>query len=163
MVTKLLASYRERVRHRPDSEHSQALLRLLIVAVGLVYAAWIRAHDPDGGGGLWITNVASAIFLTMLFVRILASQKASPARRIVGALHDNVAVTIWLYMAGPLGALYIFVYPFVTVGNGFRFGTPYLAVSGLLGAIGIGCLIAFAPAGRRTGPSGSASSSATSS
>jgi diguanylate cyclase (GGDEF)-like protein len=145
MVTKLLARYRERVRRRPDSEHSQAFLRLGIVGVGLIYAAWITGHDPDGGTGLWVTNLTSAVFSVLLFGHILWNPKVSPWRRIVGALHDNVAVTIWLYLAGPMGALYVFVYPFVTVGNGFRFGPRYLAVSGFLGAIGIGSLVAFGP------------------
>src|SRR4051812_3258499 len=60
----------------------------------------------------------------------------------------NLATTLWLYNTGPLGTLALFVYPFVTVGNGFRYGLRYLAWSGALGALGIASLIPFAPAWR---------------
>jgi two-component system sensor histidine kinase RpfC len=44
-----------------------------------------------------------------------------------------------------MGAPALFVYPFVTVGNGFRYGVRYLALSGILGAGGIAVLLAYAP------------------
>jgi len=45
-----------------------------------------------------------------------------------------------------MGALAVFVYPFVTVGNGFRYGVRYLVWSGSMGAVGIATLFAWAPA-----------------
>jgi diguanylate cyclase (GGDEF)-like protein len=146
MVRRLLAAYRERVQGRPDSEHSQALLRIGIVWVLLVYTSWVAGHDPVGGGWLWAINLSSAVFSVVLFARILWRPRASPPRRLVGAFHDNLAVTVWLHQAGPIGALYLFVYPFVTVGNGFRFGVRYLAWSAFLGAVGIGSLLVSASA-----------------
>ena len=146
MVRKLLAGYNERVRGRPDSEHSQAILRIGIVGVLLVYTSWVAGHDPGGAAGLWATNLVSALFSVVLVARILQNPGASPRRRVIGAVHDNLAITVWLHQAGPMGALYLFVYPFVTVGNGFRFGVQYLAWSGVLGAAGIGVLVVSAPA-----------------
>src|SRR5688572_20218913 len=126
---ELFAPYRERVRARLDSEHTQALIRILIVGLVMVNTAII------GGGavhvaGMWITGVCSAVFSVLLFARVLMRPHVSPRRRAAGAIHDNLCATLWLYSAGPAGALALFVYPFVTVGNGFRFGVRYLALSG---------------------------------
>lgn len=143
---KLIAAYKRRVTGRPDSEHSQAVLRIGIVVLVLVYTAWLAASDAGDLGWLWPIGLSATVFSVGLFGCILRNPAASPRRRILGAIHDNLAVTLWLYQAGPMGALYLFVYPFVTVGNGFRFGVGYLACSGLLGAVGIGSLVASAPA-----------------
>src|SRR5687768_14858657 len=117
----LLAAFRERVRHRTDSEHGQALLRTVIVWLLFVNTAWVAGHDSNAGALLWGINIFSALFSLLLLFRILQRPHASARRRILGAVHDNVAITAWLYSCGPMGALAIFVYPFVTVGNGFRF------------------------------------------
>jgi diguanylate cyclase len=144
-------SYRERMRRRPDSEHNQALLRALIVTLLMLETAWIAVREPDRAARLWTINVSSVAFSLLLVARIVQRPEASPRRRILGAIHDNVGATIWLYHCGPLGALALFVYPFVTVGNGFRYGVRYLAWSGFLGALGIGALVVAAPGWRAYG------------
>jgi diguanylate cyclase (GGDEF)-like protein len=139
---RLLAAYKKRVRHRPDSEHGQALLRTVIVSLLLLNTAWVTAHDSGLSDALWVINVCSVVFSVVLFTRILQRPTPSVRRRVLGAIHDNAVATLWLYLCGAAGALALFIYPFVTVGNGFRFGVRYLALSGLLGAFGIGALLA---------------------
>jgi diguanylate cyclase (GGDEF)-like protein len=142
---RIVKWYRERARRHTDSEHHQALLRAVIVSLLLGQTAWVAARDPRAAAALWVINVSSIAFSLLLLAHILVRPAAAPVRRVVGAVHDNVAVTIWLYHCGPMGALALFVYPFVTVGNGFRYGGRYLAWSGVLGAAGLGVLIRFAP------------------
>jgi diguanylate cyclase (GGDEF)-like protein len=142
---RLLTAYRERVRRRPDGEHGQALLRAVIVSLLLLNTAWVSGRDTPHAARLWAINVVSTLFSVALLARVLRRPEPSPRRRILGAVHDNGAITLWLFHAGPMGALGLFVYPFVTVGNGFRYGVRYLALSGLLGAVGIGALVAAAP------------------
>jgi len=115
----LLAWYRERVERRPDSEHHQALLRVLLVSLLLVQTWWIGSVDPKAATVLWTINLSSAGFSVLLLAHLLYRPGASPLRRVLGAIHDNLAVTLLLYCTGPMGALALFVYPFVTVGNGF--------------------------------------------
>jgi diguanylate cyclase (GGDEF)-like protein len=91
------------------------------------------------------------VFSVLLCARIVRHPAASPRRRVVGAVHDNVVATLWLSTTGPAGALALFVYPFITVGNGFRFSVRYLAASGSLGAIGLGALVLAAPGWRSYG------------
>jgi diguanylate cyclase (GGDEF)-like protein len=141
----LLAFWQARVRDRADSEHAQALVRTVVVWLLLVHTAWLAAAERDTAVVLWAVNVFSAGFSLALLARVLHTPRVSPFRRMLGAVHDNVCVTIWLYHAGPTGALALFVYPFVTVGNGFRYGVRYLALSGVLGAAGIALLLTRAP------------------
>ncbi len=139
----LIASYRTRVRRRPDSEHTQALLRIVIIGLVLGNTALI-GEDATAYTAMWVSGLCSGVFSVLLFARVLMRPHASHRRRLAGAIHDNMCGTIWLYCAGPAGALALFVYPFVTVGNGFRFGVRYLAYSGVLGAIGIAYLVGMA-------------------
>jgi diguanylate cyclase (GGDEF)-like protein len=113
----------------------------VIVWLLLGYSVWLAGDQQAVAGPLWAISLLAAVFSAALFAHILWRPGASPIRRIVGATHDNVLVTLWLFNAGPMGALALFVYPFVTVGNGFRFGVRYLAWSGFLGALGIGALV----------------------
>jgi len=141
----VLRWFRDRVRQRPDTEHTQALLRAAIVWLLLLHTAWLAANNGEVAPVLWGVNAFSAAFAILLLARILQHPGVSPLRRVAGLVHDNVCVTIWLYYAGPMGALALFVYPFSTVGNGFRFGVRYLLLSGFLGAAGIALLVAVAP------------------
>jgi diguanylate cyclase (GGDEF)-like protein len=145
VVMRLPAAYRARVLRRTDSEHDQALVRIVVLAALLVVTASIAAGDASAAGRLWAIAAFSTAFSVLLLALILRDPAPSPARRVVGAVHDNLAATLWLCTAGPSGALALFVYPFVTVGNGFRYGVRYLAVSGLLGAGGIGVLVFAGP------------------
>jgi diguanylate cyclase (GGDEF)-like protein len=150
-MMELLRRYGERMRRRPDSEHNQALLRAVIVTLLLLNTAWVAGQQPERAARLWTINVASVAFSLLLLARIVQRPEASPARRVLGAVHDNAAIAAWLFSGGPMGALALFVFPFVTVGNGFRYGVRYLACSGLLGAAGIGTLVIAAPAWRSHG------------
>jgi diguanylate cyclase (GGDEF)-like protein len=154
-MMELLRSYGERMRRRPDSEHNQALLRAVIVTVLLLQTAWVAAREPERAARLWAINVSSVAFSILLLARIVRRPEASPPRRVLGAVHDNVAIATWLFLSGPMGSLALFVFPFVTVGNGFRYGVRYLAWSGFLGAVGIGALVVAAPGWRAYGMIGS--------
>lgn len=141
----LLSWYRERVERRPDSEHHQALLRVVIISLLLIQTAWLGAADPKAAAILWTINLSSIALSLLILLHILHRPGAAPLRRVLGAVHDNVGATLLLYFSGPMGALALFVYPFVTVGNGFRYGVPYLAGSGLMGTIGLAVLVTRAP------------------
>jgi diguanylate cyclase (GGDEF)-like protein len=141
----LLRWYRDRVRQRPDTERTQALLRAGIVCLLLLHTAWMSARAVDVAPLLWGVNLFSVVFSVALLARILQRPGVSPLRRVAGLVHDNICVTAWLYYAGPTGALALFCYPFSTVGNGFRFGVRYLMLSGSLGAAGIALLLTTAP------------------
>jgi two-component system, sensor histidine kinase RpfC len=124
-VLKFLKS---RLATRPDSEHEQAILRLIIGFFVFHYFA-VSAYVSDGIGqglaaALAISGAFLAFALALLAAIILRPQK-SPPRRLLGMVADLGATTLVLSlseMAAPLVAVYLWV----TMGNGFRYGAKYL-------------------------------------
>lgn len=136
---------KKQLQNRPDTEHKQAILRFALVFIAEIYSLYILfAREASVMGSIAIA--ASLIVSTGILAHIIWKPAANPSRRIVGAIQDNFFTTLFLYFAGLNAALYLFVYPFITVGNGFRFGVRYLAFSGVLGIVCLSALIFFNPA-----------------
>lgn len=136
-MKSFLTYVRKQLENRTDSEHNQAFLRLVIVLIGMFYGSYV---------GLTWWPIGLSLFITSgIIAHIIYDPTANPSRRIVGAIQDNILTTFFLYLSGPSAALYLFVYPFITVGNGFRFGVRYLAFSGALGAACMAYLIFLSP------------------
>jgi len=113
--------------HRPELE--QSLLRVAIGGLVLLYLILHVYSDDrvtdDEGQVLWVA-VAFFAFSIALTVQILASHNISIARRFLGMVADNAVTTYCLIQTGEPGAVIIGVYLFITFGNGFRYGRPYL-------------------------------------
>lgn len=137
---------RERLAARKDSEHNQALLRLAIMLVGGTAYGWSLFGRGVISEAVLAFIVGTQLCSLALFLHIVWRPEPNPIRRIVGAIHDNLGSAIFLFYAGLDGAFWFFVFPFVAIGNGFRFGVPYLAFSGALGSLGLGAVVLGSPA-----------------
>jgi two-component system sensor histidine kinase RpfC len=137
---------KRRLANRPDSEHEQSTLRVIIV--GLVFAYFVySAHDPDSQGaealsGVVISGAALASAL-LLFVSVVIWPGRVISRRLLGMLVDLGATSYCLYMAGEVGAPLLGVYLWVTMGNGFRYGVKYLFAATVLSIVGFSSVIVF--------------------
>src|SRR5690606_5435921 len=114
--------------NRPDSEHSQALVRLAIAAVLLAYLAGLAAGDSAGAELGW--SVASLRAETVLGLAIVLAIAIRPGvshlRRWVGMFGDYGTLAALMIVKGEvLAPLYVIIL-WVTVGNGLRYGTGYL-------------------------------------
>ncbi|HKI60121.1 MAG TPA: response regulator, partial [Mariprofundaceae bacterium] len=126
----LLGAVFSRLKNRPDSEHSQALVRLIIVSIVCAYFYFSEQTVALKVIGSYL--IASVI----IFVWILLNPAVCKPRRIIGALGDMAATSVGLYLAGEAGAPLIAVYLWVITGNGFRYGIRYLFISMVFAAIG---------------------------
>ncbi len=144
-----LGSLRGRLQNRPDSEHEQAILRIVIVAVVLLYMAVTYVPRNDAGGHSEILLVeglsAALVFAIGLFAGICAVPSVNIPRRFVGMLADAGAATFCMFLAGESGVSMIGVYLFITFGNGFRYGRSYLFACQLLCLTGFTAVLMFAP------------------
>ncbi|WP_428607824.1 ATP-binding protein [Sedimenticola sp.] len=137
-----------RLNNRPDSEHEQAAVRIVIQVVLLVY---ILASGPFTNEALqeWyfvLAFISCFILLaSTLFISILVWPEKSPLRRVIGIFADISAFSIGMALTGELGAPWYAVYLWVTFGNGFRYGEKYLYLSGTLSVIGFSIVIASTP------------------
>lgn len=134
----LLARLRSRLRQRPDSEHEQALVRIGLVLLFALYlfSPWFpelnehAAHIVVGIGVFYIL-VSFGIFLS-----IVVSPAISPLRRLIGLLGDMIVTSALMSLSGEAGTPLVAVYLWVTMGNGFRYGIPYLAAGTVLSIAG---------------------------
>jgi diguanylate cyclase (GGDEF)-like protein len=124
----LFATIRERLAGRSDSEHIQALVRIAIAILGLLYVFFVYASEKLTADqshvpylGLFIVSGSVGIFaLIVLWPHI------SPPRRLLGMVFDYGMVSYFMYVMEDNGILFFPVYLWVTIGNGLRYGTRYL-------------------------------------
>ncbi len=145
---KLLHSVRTRLANREDSEHEQAVLRIVIVGLFLGYMAGFNGWPRDWTApDFEIVLVLVAFFLIAItiFAAICISPSRNVPRRLIGMLADSGGVTWYMFMAGEYGFFAIGVYLFITFGNGFRYGRQYLFGCQALCLLGFSGVLAFAP------------------
>jgi two-component system, sensor histidine kinase RpfC len=126
-VAERLAAMRQALAGRPDTEHEQAIVRVLVVAVLCGYLA----PEAFAGSDLATIQVMFAYLAisVVLFLLILASPGASPSRRVAAMVADNFVVTWCMAFLGEHAAPLLLVYVWITLANGFRFGQRYLLMS----------------------------------
>ena len=123
----------------PRPELEQALLRVAIPAVVMIYVAIDEfVGDPlsDTEHRALVFAISFFLFAVVLAGFVLHAKKESPARRIFGIVVDNFANTAFLLISGEAGAFVFGIYLFVTFGNGFRYGQLYLRISQALSIAG---------------------------
>ena len=120
---------RRRLAGRPDSEHEQALIRVLfalfIAGYVLLLPSDLADHEAIVDWGLLISGT-SLVLAVLLFAHIVLRPEAVPARRIVGMLIDTVGLNGVMLVGGFATALFYPILLWVILGHGFRFGRPYL-------------------------------------
>src|SRR5690554_3856229 len=127
-VTALFARIRQRLGNRPDSEHGQALVRMAVVLVVLLYLLWsdMAGFRPPAYEAVMLLVLVSASIGVGLLVGILAQPGVSHVRRVIGMVSDyGLMAAAMTIMGGPLAWVYVIVM-WVTVGNGLRYGNRYL-------------------------------------
>jgi two-component system sensor histidine kinase RpfC len=131
--TSLSAKLNRRLQRTGDTEPAQAKLRL---AIGVLLVGYFCL--PWGAGESFaevIRSLPSLITIfyycsaLSIFIAIVINPKASPIRRVSGAALDMISLSIVMYFAGADSVILFVLYPWVILGNGFRYGTRYLFIS----------------------------------
>ena len=127
-----LKSLRQRLAARTDSEHGQSLVRILFVSIVLFYFYTDYFVSRVDAASLYAARVIVAISLAMslgIFVAIVSRPGKSVFRRLLGMVHDVTAISAGIYLGEGAGAAVAVIYLWITIGNGFRYGVPYLYAS----------------------------------
>ncbi len=135
--TNLVKRLKARIKKRPDTEFQQALLRLIIV-VGfyLYFSLGGLGHSPAIEAQLHYLGIGLTLVSLSLLFGSLVDPDVSASRRGIGMLHDFAVATYMLAISNETGAPVVAIYLWVTLGNGFRYGLPYLYGSTIASAIG---------------------------
>lgn len=136
-----------RFANRPDAEHLQISIRLAIVSIAMLYffSAYFEnsANNPDYVLlAHWAVSIAFAVTIALL-VALLINPGTSIPRRIVGMLHDITAISTAMFLGEGSAAGVAAIYLWVTLGNGFRYGTKYLYGCALLSFVGFGAVVVY--------------------
>ena len=128
---------RTRLAGRSDTEHEQAILRLLIGTAFLFYllpdatkysTEWIYAS--------WMMMAAYLVAALGITACVVVWPQPSPTRRVIANALDVVAITFFMIGGNDHAAPLFFIYLWVTFGCGFRFGANYLLISLALSSVG---------------------------
>ena len=140
---------------RPDSEHEQVMIRILLVSLNLTYVlVLILASGPAQTFAETFaeTFIGSVLILPpsfagtwLLLVLLMLDPAPSVPRRVLGNLLDMSMVSAFLLVGGAMAAPWYLIYLWVTFGNGFRYGTRFLVSSAVLGAAGFALVIHVTP------------------
>lgn len=135
-----MTQFADRLRARTDSEHEQALLRIVIVATVFVYMATVYTPSKDDFQHtqliLLSTLAVDLIFAFAIFVGICIWPGENVPRRIAGMFADAATATVVVFCSGEAGVSMVGVYLFITFGNGFRYGRRYLFACQVLCVVG---------------------------
>jgi two-component system sensor histidine kinase RpfC len=130
-LRNVFASARARLAARPDTEHEQAIVRLLVAAAlgayllpgGLAVFGWdsLEFH--------YFVFISYLVFSVVLLGWIFLSTKVSHLRRCLAIAADVATASIAMWYYGEQALALFVVYIWVTLANGFRYGPAYLVIS----------------------------------
>ncbi len=128
-MKELLAWVKTRMGTRSDSEHEQAIVRI-VIAVGIaIYLLLFVVDDFRTLSNYWREFSiigAEAIAAIGLFVWVLAKPAASYLRRVLGMVADYTTLGVLMHIQGEMLAPFYVLILWVTLGNGLRFGNRHL-------------------------------------
>lgn len=144
------SAMKSRLSARTDSEHVQAMIRILLIGGITLFMRYRVVSGATGAVGengkiLLIGLIGFFSFAIVLFTCICVWPAANVPRRVLGMIADAGGTTFALFLTGDSGVGLIGVYLFVTFGNGFRFGIKSLFLCQLLCIAGFLSVILRAP------------------
>jgi two-component system, sensor histidine kinase RpfC len=128
----------------PRLELEQAFLRLIIGTLVLVVLALRLVGQSTADTNLLHMTWFLAGFVTIavaIILWMLARPQDAPARKVLGIIADNGAITYFMLQLGESGATIFAIYLFVAFGNAFRFGPRYLRISHGIALLGFAIVI----------------------
>ncbi|MFE0755981.1 histidine kinase dimerization/phospho-acceptor domain-containing protein [Inquilinus sp. NPDC058860] len=131
----------QRLRARPDSEHEMRFNGTGFAIAILIYLLGRGAADPAA-----IIVLSAYMSLNVcVFAHILLHPGICRPRRIFSILNDFISL-FWVMHLGDDATTILFpIYLWVILGNGFRFGIPFLALATAAGLTSFGALVTTTP------------------
>ncbi len=144
-LAALKASALDRLRRSGDREHEMLGNRL---AIGGLVASYLLLFMPDDlveGYRLRLLCVAYCAGTVLLLAHPLVWPGTSRTRRLAAAFMDIGVLSYGFHLGGAVTAPFFTIYLWVILGNGFRFGLPWLRVSAAASVAGFGLVVLYTP------------------
>ena len=130
-LRRLYGAARARLAARPDTEHEQGIVRLVIAALLGAYLLpeGLRFFDWGALEFHYIVFTSYFVFSAIVLAWIFASNTVSHLRRCMALVADIATISIAMWYYGEQALALFLVYVWVTLANGFRYGPSYLLIS----------------------------------
>ena len=141
VIAQLKTNYLK-ARQRGGDEFEQAVFRILILLLFSSYLLLDDLRDNAIGRHSSALILAGLYFLSSMaiIIAIYRSPRRSPIRHSLAMASDVAVTTGCMYLSGASGSAFYGVYLWICIGNGFRYGVPYLFLCMVLNLIGFGTL-----------------------
>ncbi|MGD9743263.1 MAG: ATP-binding protein [Dongiaceae bacterium] len=144
----LRGALKARFKDRTDSEHEQAIIRVVIVLILAIYYFFLaygaEFADPGFLKGLYWSLGYLALSVVGVGL-IVAWPQVSPARRLAFMITDMATLAALMHWGNESGTPLYPIFLWITFGNGFRYGNRYLAASALAAVVGMVWVILTTP------------------
>ena len=126
-----------------DAELDQASTRLIVVSILLAFVSLVNICVIRFGKLTFNDIVCQGLFITSFLFTLGLSihqyyhPRLAHERVIVGLIHDVLVTTTFLLFSREKFASLLFIYPWISIGHGFRFGERYLFIASLFTSFGM--------------------------
>lgn len=148
MLQKLVKDVKRVYAAREDSEHGQALVRVVLCGIAVLLTVGLILNKA---GPTWFLVVplliasAALVFGLIQLVWIYHSPAPSPLRRILAMVVDYSAICSGMVIGGESFSFAYIYLLWVTVGYGLRYGNQYLVGSVVVGVISFSIVLMATP------------------
>lgn len=121
-------------------ERSQAKARLFFGIIGFAYVYFLKMEVANAiSYETYVQLLAmlstSVIYALFLLIYLKFKTHFNPARQIFSICLDILLISYAFYLAGEWATLFISLFLWIIIGNGIRYGLPYLLFSMILGTL----------------------------
>ncbi|HET7635195.1 MAG TPA: ATP-binding protein [Burkholderiales bacterium] len=136
-----------RFAQRPDREHEQAIIRLVIgVLLGIYLVPYAVGLLRGAGDTTFPAAMGTFIIASIgILAHIYWRPDVCVPRRLLGTAIDIGAVTYFMMTANDYAAPFYAVYLWIIFGNGIRYGKPYLFYALVLSLAGFAAVLLHSP------------------
>lgn len=140
MVRQLLGTKEQQLI---EAEGDQESTRLIVVSIMLGFVSLVNIGLIRFDKLVVNDIICQALFVTSfvftvgLNIHHYFMPKLAHERVVIGLIHDVAVTTAFLLFSREKFASLLFIYPWITIGHGFRFGEKYLFVASLFTSFGL--------------------------
>ena len=122
------------LKARHDTEHEQALIRIVLCALFVIYTIF---WPEDLSMQMVMIPATAGILGFFILIAIILKPQRSVGRRLFGIVVDISALSYAMAIGGDWIQSLFWVYLFILIGNGFRYGLNYMYFTSTLSLIGV--------------------------
>lgn len=144
-LAALKALVLDRLRRSGDREHEMLGNRLAIGGLVTFYALLFVPGDLVEGHRVRMLCVAYCVGALLLLAHPLVWPGKSRMRRLAAMFMDIGVLSYGFHLGGDITSPFFVVYLWIILGNGFRFGLPWLRIAAAASVAGFGLVVFFTP------------------